>query len=171
MTAVSSPATRAPELGHPVRSFVVALMVLALGLVALQISGLVQPRVTSFGGQGAGIAIEGVPQWTAVVIRNDAPIPVEITDLHWPTKHATDVHVGVQPAGDEVPGTVPPAGGWPTAPFTMQGGETRVVVLSGTTSCGDFVTGPLQLDVRTALGIERTVAIEGSSTSDDGSCP
>jgi hypothetical protein len=171
VTAVSAHPAREVQLGHPVRSFVGVLLVAALGLVALQLSGVIEPRVTSFDGQGGGTAVNGAAQWTSVVIRNDAPIPVEVTGLRWPTKYATEVRISVQPQGVEVPGGMPPPAGTPTTPFTLQGGERRVITLSGTTSCLGFVTDPLELDVRTVLGIERTVAIEGSEAVDDGPCP
>lgn len=170
MTAVADHPARQVDLGHPVRSFTLALIAMGVALMALQLSGVVQPRVASDGGQGGGMALDGVAQWTSVVIRNDAPVSVEVTGLRWPTTHATDVHIGVQPRGVEVPGGMPPPPDAPTTPFTLQGGETRVITLSGTTACAEFVTGPLELDVRTALGIERTVAIEHSSSFDDGPC-
>jgi hypothetical protein len=171
VTAVSERPTPEMALGHPVRSFVLVLVTIGLALVLLQLSGLIQPRVGRFEGRAGGMAVDGRAQWTAVVIRNDGPLPVEVTSLHWRVEQATDVRVGVQPKGVDVPsGPPPPLSDDPVTPFTLDGGEARVVVLGGATPCPEFVTGPLRVGVRTPLGIERTVVIDGSSTYDHGPC-
>jgi hypothetical protein len=157
------------ETNHPVRSFVVVLLALVVALLALQLSGAVLPRVTNFQGQQGSLATNGQVQWTAAVIRNDAPLPVEIESVEWPTRHASDLQVDVLPEGEIYPAGPPavPTGG---APFTLAGGEKRVVVVSGDTPCAAFDTGDIELVVRTAAGLTRRVVVEGTA-ADPGACP
>lgn len=171
MTSTARPRAGATiDLGHPVRAFVLVLVGLAVGLVALQASGAVMPRVTNFEGRGAGSAVEGQAQWEAVVIQNDALLPVRVQSLRWPTANATDVQVDVLPKGVEVPGGLRAPTSTPATPFTLEPGEKRVVVLTGETTCPAFDTRELHLLVRTAVGIERDVVVDGTGATTDP-CP
>ena len=172
MTATTGSTYPELHLGHPVRSFVIVLVAIAAGLLLLQLSGAVMPIVTSFEGQGAGMAVDGQAQWKAVVIRNDALLPVRVESLSWPTANATDVRIDVLPKGTEVPGAPPiPSPTAPVTPFTLDGGEKRIVVLSGTTTCPQFDTRELRMVVRMAVGLDREVVVEGTGSPDGQACP
>lgn len=170
MTTTTEGTSRELDLGHPVRSFVLILTAIAVGLVVLQLSGAVMPLVTHFEGQGGGGDYGGRSSW-AVVIRNDGLLPVRVESLAWPTSKATNVRVDVLPRGVDVPGPpLPPPRGAAT-PFTLDRGEKRVVVVSGETTCAVLMAGDLRMVVRPALGIDRRVVIEGTDSLDFGPCP
>lgn len=162
MTTTTADATSLADhdVGHPVRSFVLVLVALAVLLVGVQILGVAQLRVaystTSGARQGSG------SMWQVVVIRNEGVMPVRILSISWPVTGIDDAITGVLPPGKDAPTHGSAAGTAPLSePFTLDGGEQRGLVVSGVERCaGSFGADPVRVRARTLVGIERTVEIE-----------
>jgi hypothetical protein len=157
------------ELGHPVRSFVVALVLIAATLVAIQAAGIVQPRVSNDQGRSVSGVTNG-RAWVAAVVINDGPLRVRIQSVRWPVNGAGDAAIELLPPGISVPGQPPrAAGGERVAPFSLDPGERRVVMVSAVARCpGSFSTGALHAEVRSPLGAVRDLQLRRPDTFDAG---
>jgi hypothetical protein len=165
VTAVAARPTPALELGHPVRSFVVALVGIALLLLVVQWSGFANPRLSPTHHSGTHRA--GPTETFSLQIRNDAPLPVEIVAIEWPTTNVASQEVGITPSAggaDDAPLT---AELLPFEPFTLEGGETAWLGIRVAPECSATIGDPT-IDVRTRSGLRHDVEIpQGSQNVGD----
>ena len=88
MTTTSAPAPTDVSLGHPVRSFVLALLAVGAVLLALQWTGFVHPDIEATG-EGTQVLGDGAVTVT-VTIQNRSALSVEVVGVEWPTTASTD---------------------------------------------------------------------------------
>ena len=94
----------APEVGHPVRSFVAVLLLAALALLALQWSGAVWPAL-SVGQRGPDpMGLPAGHLGERIDIHNDGAFPVRVRSVDWPSV-GLDGSV-VERIGHPAPGTI-----------------------------------------------------------------
>lgn len=169
--------TRSRRLGsHPVAGFVVVVIVLAGGLVALVTTGAAAPHLR-FGGSGSSGSNASGRTVTGVDLANDASTPVRIEAMRWATPGDEGQEVLV-PSDASFPGSIDPNAP-PFEPFTMPGNTSRRIFVAA--RCLDPVTGTdvfenrshiLVVRARPALGPARTVRLQEADISDrpdDGS--
>ena len=85
-------------LGHPVRSFVLTLVGLAIALLVLQWSGFVYPDLHAAGSSSQTCG-DGAQTFT-VAVENGSPLPVEIVGIEWPTTNMTERRARDRPVDD-----------------------------------------------------------------------
>lgn len=167
------------ELGHPVRSFVVVLLLVGAALLGVRWGGVVHPQLTTSGSGFREAEAEGGREYHMVLLENDGLAPLRIEAIDWPTRGWTDVQFGVLPSGVGSEGPLPSpttAGAATFEPFTLDGGfdEARWIVMSGRPSCpGGPISENVEVQVRTWIGVERTVSVAGpeAGSSDADVCP
>jgi hypothetical protein len=159
--------------GHPVRSFVAIMTALAALLVLVQWSGAVLPRVAS---PGSGVSEMANDRWVVQAeIVNEGPFAVEILRIRWPASGgATASAPGLLPVTTDADGYTLRLAPAPFEPFTLEPGGARWIGAEVRTDCGpDYVVGglgPLELDVRTPLGVRRTLAFHPEGQAVGRSC-
>lgn len=173
MTASAAPVTAppvAPDPDHPVRSFVTTLIAIGVLLLAIQVSGAVQPRLTTYG-NGRGERETNV--FAAVVIRNDGALPVRIESVEWPSTGGQNITIGLLPEGVDVAGRPSPSTpASPVRPFTLSSGERRVIVITATPTCaGSFSAGALRLRAHGVTGFDRNVEMANTDPGSPAVCP
>jgi hypothetical protein len=164
------------DLGHPVRSFVLAMLGVSLVLALVQWSGLVMPDLraatTSF-----GATIDG-RQYVALLLDNEGRLPIRIEDVAFEADGWTEVSVVVQAPGDGISAAIPT--GVDVDAFPLSGGvtATRWIVVAGRPPCGPQRRPPeIEVTVRSWIGAHRTIGfpVNGPSVSDpdgsESSCP
>lgn len=175
----SGDSARSRRLGsHPVTVFVIVVIVLAGGLVALETTGAAAPHLR-FGGSGASGGSSSGRTVTGVDLANDASTPVRIEAMRWATPGDEGQEVLV-PSDASFPGSIDPNAP-PFEPFTMPGNTSRRIFVAA--RCLDPVTGTdvfadrnhiLVVRARPALGPARTVRLQEFDRSDgpedDSSC-
>lgn len=132
---------------RPVGTFVALIVLASVALVALGVSGAVAARLDSPGWAESAPA-PGQRVWT-VEIRNAGALPVQVEAATWPVQGLDHVELLLGRPGR--PG--PAAGGTqadavPFAPFTLDGGETRLVALRGDLRCPPGIPGALAAPVQ-----------------------
>ena len=156
-------------LGHPVRSFVLTLVGLAIALLVLQWSGFVYPDVHA-AGSGSQDLGDGAQTFT-VAVENGSPLPVEIVGIEWPTTGMTSAELGIAPSETDQDGSTVHYVVEPFEPFVLEGGETawfitRVVAAE----CSAALDSPT-VEVRTASGLLRHIDLDQPSAEVQGPCP
>jgi len=149
--------TRQIDLGHPVRSFVLALVGLAVALLVLQWTGFANPQVhgTSYSGSYSA----GPLRTFTAEVKNDSPFPVEVVELAWPTTNMRHAEVGIAPSTTSPDGSTVSYALEPFEPFELAAGESAWVGVRVLPDCPATVGHP-QLEVRTASGLVRHVEID-----------
>jgi hypothetical protein len=143
------------DLGHPVRSFALVMVGLGLVLLAVQWTGAVQPRITSHSG---GEQQSGGTHRFSALIQNDAATSVRVTGVRWPATDGSEVVLTLgAPGATGQPGSAT----LPFEPFTLGPGDARVVSASLTPTCGRALAD-LEVRVRTAIGLTRTITLDGT---------
>jgi hypothetical protein len=155
VTAVAEPRAEI-DLGHPVRSFVAVLVAIALALVVVQWSGFANPRVSPTNHSATYLAAPA--QTFSIQVRNDAPLPVEVTGLAWPATNVASQEVGIVPSAEGDDDDPLTAELRPFEPFTLDGGETVWLGVRVLPDCGATIGDPT-LEVRTRSGLRHEVAI------------
>ncbi|MEQ1788303.1 MAG: hypothetical protein ABL966_14720 [Acidimicrobiales bacterium] len=145
-----------PDLGHPVRSFSLVMVAVGILLLALQWTGAVYPNLESPRGSSTDFA--GVDH-VLVEIHNAGALPVRIEDATWPVTGGSAGRLGLAPpAYPEGPldlADIPPF-----RPVTIDAHSSRWLVLTVLAGCQTRLGEPT-VEVRTALGLRRTVDLLG----------
>lgn len=165
----------ADELGHPVRSFVVVLLLIGAALFGIQWSGAVSPQLNLSAGRSG--EADGGREYRMVLLQNNGLLPLRVEAVDWPTGGWSDVRTGVLPAGVSYEGSHPspqvPGDGTIEA-FTIGGGfdEGRWIVVSGRPTCPSRpLSSSTQVHVRTWAGVERTVEVMDPMQGRSMRCP
>lgn len=144
-TWVDTPPAAAERRPRPVRRFVVVVVVLAVLAGVTWWSGLANPRLSLTTPTGAYDGRSGLGTVTGT-LRNDAPTPVEILDVHLESPGLDDVVF----ASDRDP----------LAGSTLDGGDAVTVTLTYRSEPCSWVFTPVQaqlvMTVRTLTGQDRT---------------
>ncbi len=152
-------------LGHPVRSFVVVLLLIGAALLGVRWSGGVNPQVTvSAGSYGDA---ENGRQYRMVLVQNNGLAPLRVEAVDWSTREWSDIRVGVLPADITYEGQHPlprALGDGSAEPFTIGAGfdEGRWIIVSGRPACPEPLDSEalgLELHIRTWVGVERTAEL------------
>lgn len=163
--------TSTRPLPRPVLRLATAIVAVCAALAAVAWSGLGNPRLSidHFESSVGGPMVYG---WAE--LRNDGSFEVTIEDLTWEARSGlVATSLTVAPAGadlDDPEGSLAErvAATAPFQPFSLAGGEERVVLLVGRVVCmpAGAVTSevaPLEVTASAPLGRARTTVLEGSS--------
>jgi hypothetical protein len=155
------PPPASPEVGHPVRSFVAVLLLVAAALLVLQWSGALWPRLHP-GGSSSSATGPGGRVEERLEVRNDGPLAVRVLAVDWPSQGL------VEPVVERIdhlePGVVDLSARQPARDFEIPAGGSVTLVLSGGPSCA-IVVSPPRLHVDPPVGPDRTVAISEAAPS------
>lgn len=147
------PPAAAPEVGHPVRSFVAVLVLAAVVLLALQWSGALWPQLSpGLSRYEADLPVGRVGE--LVEIRNDGALPVRVRAVDWPS-HGLE-EAAVERIDHSSPGVIDLARRQPATDFEIPAGGSVTLVLSGLPTCDATVEHP-RLHVDSWFGPDRTV--------------
>jgi hypothetical protein len=168
MTATTTSPAAGLSLGHPVRSFVLALLAVGLALLAMQWTGVVYPNIVVAGSGGQELG-DGL-QTETVGFRNEASLPVDIVGLEWPTDAPAST-VGIAPSTSGADGTTTSLSYLlePFEPFTLEPGETAWVGIRVAAECTPEIGSPT-IEVRTASGVRRHLELASSTGSFSDGC-
>jgi hypothetical protein len=144
------------NLGHPVRTFVIVMVTIGLLLLVVQWSGVFLPRVVSTGGSASEVAAD---RWIVrAQVVNEGPLAIDVVGVEWP---------GV---GGAKVATLPT----PFEPITIDSGETGSIEVVVIVDCSPDHTlgglGPLELEVRSPVGIRRTLTFPDEAQGLGTSC-
>lgn len=159
---------------HPVRSFVIGLIVLALILLALQWSGTVNPQLSVSAGSSGNTSQREA--YEILQVTNSGAFPVEVIGGRWSVPGRVEPHLFVGPPGE----TIDPQASYEDVsspdfrPVDIAAGEQRSFMVRLSPSCADDAgsdpdEGELRLVVRTSLGITRTSSFTTSVQTTCGS--
>lgn len=112
-------------------------------------------------------------------VTNQGLLPVRIEALSWDVRGLDDVEVFLRTPGAAADGfgpepfvDGPEPGATPFRPFDLRPGESRVVIVSGTSTCVDRPSfDGARIEARTWSGLRRTVGAGDSSLSHPSSIP
>lgn len=164
---------------RPVASFVA----LALAATAL-LGGLAWTRVANPTVSGAAARdtfdSAGRRRFAVAEITNRGSLPVRVTSLVWATSGLRDPTVLVRPAGLSTDGSAGRLGDLdrarPFEPFTLQGGEDRLVYVVGDQVCPNgrpttWAANAIVIGVRSPVGIDRTRVLRATRVGPSSACP
>ncbi|MGK2948863.1 MAG: hypothetical protein ACSLFP_09835 [Acidimicrobiales bacterium] len=150
------PSPSAPDVGHPVRSFVAVLVLVAVALMGLRWTGALWPQVhPGMSGFDASVLPDGrVGEY--LELHNDGALTVRVLAVDWPSQGLLDPVVELldQPA----PGAVDLAARGPATDFEIPAGGSVAVLLSGRPTC-NVTAGSPRLHVDAWFGPDRTVEV------------
>jgi hypothetical protein len=155
------------SLGHPVRSFVLALLAVGAVLLALQWTGFVHPDIEATG-EGTQVLGDGAVTVT-VTIQNRSALSVEVVGVEWPTTASTDAAPGIAPYVETPDGAIVSYALEPFEPFTLDHDETAWLGLR-LGGCGTSFEPP-SLRVKTASGLHRTIELDSPTPGQPVGCP
>jgi hypothetical protein len=141
---------------RPVLRFVLVVAALAVALGALAWTGAAAPAVTAQT-MGEGTEADGELGYLLALVENRGSLPVRVTQATWTSEALGDAELFVGPEAHAPDAMVP------FEPFSLAGGERRVIMLRGTIECplpGDRVTvatDPLEITAKPAAGPSRHV--------------
>lgn len=168
--------------GHPEMRLVGLLLVVLATLTGIRWTGVVWPQTDLRSSSMSG-SVDEATGWSfaAVEVHNNGLLPVKIRNLEVvQSRPATDVSFYLRDPGPVREGRAYPAVPAaletitdlrPLTPFELGRGENREVVMMFRIACStDWPTG-VDMEVRTALGLDRTVRNHDLSSGSFGATP
>ena len=158
LTATAPPATRAqePDLGHPVRSFVLVLTLIGLVLLGFGASGAISPRLSTPATEIQEFPMRDGRTFYVVDLHNDGLLPVRVEEVIWSATGIDEMTLELvhQPRPD----TLVFGEGAPARSFEIPAHGQVTIAVGGRPRCDASISVP-RLRVSTWVGVVRTVEV------------